>query len=86
MTPEERAEKIVRAFAWDSLERTLTKPIAAQIREAVVEAKAYKLTYWHGRIEEAKSEAYEDAAKIAETSCHFELSERIRARANEMNK
>jgi hypothetical protein len=101
MTPEERAEKIYESLTMDD-DRSPTNEaralhitqIAAQIREAVEEAIVTQTeTIQPAVVRQAKAEAYEDAAKIAEAdeSGCFEcgepgkvIAEAIRARAKEI--
>jgi hypothetical protein len=65
MTPEERAEAIGQAlFSSPSRQAECARMVKAAIRAAVEDAKAYKLSYWQQRMNNAKAEAYEDAAKI----------------------
>jgi hypothetical protein len=89
MTPEERAEKIVKIFmGYEVKQASFYDQVLAEIREAVEEALAQRDLEQFGEafvlngkrigpneiykstadyVKEAKAEAYQDAAKIAES-------------------
>jgi hypothetical protein len=78
MTPGERAEKMIQyQIENDSLQFDYKAFYAAEIRQAEQDAYAHGHlagvhTAMPGIIKEAKAEAYEDAAKIAERLCTIE--------------
>jgi hypothetical protein len=94
MTPEERAEKIVSAiYDYERDDGThAVELVAVQIREAVEEAIAEKMTMPTDEVHaeqrayeaEIKAEAYEDAAKIADED-YYTAAQRIRYRAKEVS-
>jgi len=47
-------------------ESTCEKSFALGRAEGLAEGKEYKLTYWQGRLKEARAETLEEAAKVAE--------------------
>ena len=90
MTPEERAEKLEAIGSSEHITRDgRIQLFAAEIRAAVEERSAFyeAPSEWFKR---RKAEAYEDAAKIAETgtsdSCGDSVAKQIRARAKEVCK